>query len=256
MKPSPLLLSAACALLLLPGCLGGSKKKKPEISTGVGAGQGATVAEQPVQKAQPEPPGPNETLYICDLEDASGRPVAGVRVMLLSHKPEGLYIKEPRRASVMGTYKSPLSGRVFFKSESDGQEKYLWFGGLGLEPFVVPAGAAVGGKTYTRVQKVEILPIAKFIIKDHRGDLVADAIVTMKPTAAQNSKFANRGMSANYGNTKRSDDLGVVTFSRPPGEYSFIATKANGTCRLEKTIQWDGDPTPIEVQLPERTPGR
>jgi len=246
-----LLLSAALPLAaaLAAACSPRQAAPQPaEPSATLRPGEAPQASAQPPEKA-PQPPAPaaNETLYVAHVVDAAGRPVARVKVMILTKAPEGLEMREPRRKTVINTYVSPLHGQVFFKTEADNKPKFLWFGGSGIHSFIKELPASTPGGRFENTYRVEILPIAHLVILDHAGNRVANAIVTMKPVLGE-SKLKVPG---NYGNTQRSDSAGEVEFTRAKGRYLIIANKANGKNRLEQEMDWNGDPGPIEIRLPQ-----
>ena len=55
--------------------------------------------------------------------------------------------------------------------------------------------------------------------------------------------------SGNVGKTQRADDSGEVKFTRAVGTYIVTASNSNYKGKVEKTIEWDGNPDPIEVRL-------
>ncbi len=236
-------------LLLLGGCTKPAPSNQDAIAPTLRPDQAPQATEAKVPMPAIADPGPAETLYVVHLEDSAGRAVAGVMTELLSAKPEGLDIRQPRVKTRIASYRSPLHGRVHFMVQSDSEPKWFWVGGKGFDPFVVELEPALGGQRYERTVKCEILPIANFVIEDVDGNLVANAIVTMKPVD-------DTGKGSNMGTTMRSDDLGEVQFSRPPGTYLFLAKKPNGTCQLRKRIEWKGDPEPMVMRLPAKTPGK
>jgi len=246
-----ILLSAALPLLtaLATACSPSSAPRtaaEPSATLRPGAAPQAS-AQAPDKPPAPPAPAANETLYVAHMVDAAGKPVARVKVMILTKAPEGLEMREPRRKTVINTYVSPLHGQVFFLTEADNQPKYLWFGGSGIHPFIKELPASTPGGRFENTYRVDILPIAHLVILDHAGNRVANAIVTMKPVLGD-SKLQG---ASNYGTTQRSDSAGELEFTRAKGRYLVIANKASGKNRLEKEIDWNGDQGPIEIRLPQ-----
>ncbi|NQU47039.1 MAG: hypothetical protein HQ519_00185 [Planctomycetes bacterium] len=246
---SLLLLSLTVAL---PACGGKTitKKAKTEVIQGVGA------ETTPVAARIFADPGPTETLYLAHLRDSQDRPISGALVAVLVQRPEGMEMRQPRRKTVASENISGRDGIAYFLVESDGKEKYFWVGGDGVAPTVFKTSAAIPGKRVNTKCVVEVVPIAHLIISDNEGMRVNDAIVTFKPigasAASDDAQKGNRpSQSDNYGNTRRSDGLGEVKYTVKPGKYGLIATKDNGTCRLYKVVNWDGDMSkPLEFKLP------
>ncbi|HEX9793547.1 MAG TPA: hypothetical protein VGC54_06145 [Planctomycetota bacterium] len=235
-------------LVLLPACgQKSSGKKGPQVSETLAAGSGPQATTKAIQAAPPLPAvPPDKTMYVFFVRDSAGNPVGGVDVRVLTEVPEPLFMREPRRKTVIGTYPTPLHGRVHFQVEGDGTNKVLWVGGKGITPFTQTLPAASPGLKHEETVTVKITPIANFLILDHQGLRVNDAIVSMAPPTA----------TSNAGYTERSGDAGFAKFTREPGLYKLIATKGNGTCRFTQDFQWDGNPETIELRLPEKTPGK
>jgi len=241
---------------MLPAC-GGSKKnpfgsaKKEERVSLADAG----AVEKPVAARQFAPPAPNETLYLFYLRDSQGRPIKGVKCALLQQPPEGQDITQPTRKTVVGEDMSGLDGIGAVMSESDGLPKFAWVGGDGVyPPSVYPVEAATGGNTVKVTLAVPIEPIATFIVNGPDGYRASDAIVSFVDIAKIGSgeKIGNRPVkSENYGATLRSNGAGEVKFTRPKGRYGLTITDEKGRHRLYKIIDWNGDPEPMEFQLPE-----
>lgn len=242
-----LLSPAAC---LLAACSPQSAPPPPQTSATTVAGAAPQAVEGPVEAPPPLPqPAPEQTIYVVWVKDEQGRPVVGARTMLLTEAPDALYMREPIRQTVVSTYKTPRHGRVhhIFPREGgqpDGKPKYLWIGSAGFDPFVVELEPAVGGKTYERTVTVKILPVATLVIKDHEGNRVREAIVTIKKHSAE----------SNVGNTYRSNDFGELQVSKVPGTYHFQASRPDGSCLLTQNWEWNGDPAPVEIRLPPRKP--
>lgn len=240
---------ALLLLALLAACDPGTTTGRTPTSTTTKAGEGPVVSEGTVKPPPPlEPPGAGETLYVCWIKDAQDRPVMGVVTMLLTEVPEGAYMREPVRATVISTYKTPDHGRVHHLyppqgQTSDGKPKYLWIGRNGVEPFVTELGPAVGGKTDERTIRVTLIPTATLVVLDPKGNLVADALVTIKKNASD----------ASVGNTYRTNGAGELQVTMPPGTYILDAADENGRHRyIDRAWQWTGDPAPVRIQLPEK----
>lgn len=248
----PVLLLAAT--VLLAACGRKAPPPRAPLAETLPPGEAPQAVEGPVQMDAPPEPKPGESLYVVHLRDDQGRPVAGVRTMMLIQEPEGLYILEPRRKQVVAEFKTPKNGRVIFLVQSDGKPKTLWVGGRGFQPFTKAVPAATSQSRFETTVTVEILPILTAIIEDFQGNRVSDAIVTMRPVPGDAPLDAR--MAEVYKRAQRSDDLGEVKITRRPGRYNFIATKGNGTCRLTLALDWDGDPAPRTFRLPERSPGK
>ncbi len=251
MNPRPLFFLPAILLLLLPAGCGDSGRPKrqqgPDPTVSISRTEGAQVQEKAPPKPDIGPPPAGHVQYIVDVQDDQGRPVGAVDIRVLTGKPEGLYMREPRRRDVEMTYSSPLHGRVFFNVPADGQPRWLWVGGLGITPFLVDLEAPTpAGSVFRHQVTVKPVPVCRLVIQDHRGWLVADAIVSMTPP----------GAASHVGMTRRSDAAGEVTFTLPHGTYELIATKADGTCRYtDSKFEWKGQDGPVVIRLPERTGG-
>ncbi|MCH2111322.1 MAG: hypothetical protein MK213_00560 [Planctomycetes bacterium] len=238
-------------LLLLTASCG--NKPPPRDNSGISEtlrpDQAPQATDRKIEMPNIAPPKAKQSLYIAHLRNDQGQSIGGARTMLLQNKPDGLYMREPRRKDVIATYKSPLHGRVHFMAESDQKPKYLWVGGDGFDPFVKELSPATSGATDERTIEIKILPICKMVILDHLGYLVPEAIVTLKPGAGNN--FGQRPGSGNVGNTQRADDAGEVSFTRPAGKYILIAAAPSKTNhgRIERPFDWDGTPGKIEVRL-------
>lgn len=216
--------------------------------------EGPTAVENPTTVApQIAPPQANQTLYLVHVQDAQGRAIKGARVMLLTEMPEPLYLREPRKKTRIRYVYTPDYGRAEFMVQSDGLPKYLLVGGDGFKPDAQQVDPSTGGHTQELRVVTEILPIANFVIKDHTGDRVADALVTMRPLPGESNKYAIRGLKPNEGMTERGDDFGIVTFTRPLGSYELMSMKGDGTCRKYEIFAWDGRKAEIVIQLPEKS---
>ena len=246
-------LLALATLLTAPACTKQAAPVRAQPSETTKAGEAPRAVEATAPLPTLAAPAASETLYKVFIKNAAGQSLIGVKTMLLSEIPEGLYIREPRRKTVIGTYKTPAYGRVHYLVQSDSKPKYLWIGDNGVLPFITELESAAPGRTYERTVIAEISPIATLIIEDHQGMRVPNAIVTMRPEGETANKFSQRGGSANYGTTQRSDDLGEVQFTRPVGQYRIIATKENGTSRVTRIMDWTGNPAPVTVRLPEKS---
>ena len=192
-------------------------------------------------------PNAQSALYVVHLRNQKGQAIAGARTMLLQNRPASDYMREPVRRDVIATYKSPKHGRVHFMATADNKPKYLLITGNGFQPTLIDLKSAAPGSTDERTVRIEITPICTMIILDHRGYLVDNALVTMKP--APGSKPMRVVGSGNVGTSQRSDDAGEVKFTRPIGRYVVIASNSNYKGKIQTTIDWDGDPAPIEVTL-------
>lgn len=242
-----LYLCLLCTILVGPGCLGGKKTTTdPQPAATVNPDQGPQASTRTYQVPEIAPPAGTETLYIADLRDSGGRQLGGIRCMILGQEPEPLYMREPRRKSVGHEGKTPRHGRYAAKIGSDNKPKFLWIGGPGVEPQVHPLQAAAPGQTHQKTYSIQTMPFFTMQVLDHQGFLVNGATVTLK-----SSKEAS-----NYGMTERADDAGEIVFTRRPGKMYMIATKGNGTCRLEQEFTWDGKTSPMQIKLPERSPGK
>jgi hypothetical protein len=254
-----LVLLSAVLAVGLPAC-GGSKKnpfgkkttKRDDIST-VG------VIEGPIQERKFADPTATQTLYLLYLRDSQDRPVAGASAMVLIQPPEGLNINQPRRKTVVAEMPSGPDGISPILSEADGKPKWAWVGGKAVwPPAVFPLEPATGGNTVKAKLLVPIQPIAKIIINGPDGLRVPDAVVTFKPIGGGPGDVENIGgrpdKSDNYGNTKRTNDMGEIDFPRPAGRYGLIANNAKGRFRLYAIVNWNGDDSkPLNFTLPAQS---
>jgi len=249
-KSTPLFLISL--LLCCTACSkgGDNKPAQRESAASLVAGSGPQATKGKVVYPPLPTPKQDETLYVAFIRNQDNLPVARARVMVLTEEPEGLYMRQPRRKTVAYEYRTPLHGRFAAMITSDGKPKFLWVGGDGFKPHIYALPAATGGKVHKMTCPVTIVPIAKLVIQDHQGYLVANAIVTFK--AVDGGNAGGRGLSDNYGNTERSDDSGQVNFTRLPGKYTLIATKETGRCRLTKIVDFDGSPTLMTFKLPSK----
>lgn len=254
MKIRTSLLLLLCLTLVLPAC-GGSKttRKKSAPDT---VGTTPSAQSQPIQARTFADPGANETLYLAHIRDPQDKPVAGVMVALLVQKPEGLDMRQPRRKTVAYESVSGRDGIAALKIDSDNKDKYVWVGGEGIRPAIFKVQAATGGARINTRCSVKIIPIAHMIFTDAEGMRVNDAIVTFKPIggASNDVESTRPSQSDNYGTTRRANGLGEVKYTAEAGKYGLIATKSNGTCRLYKVVNWNGDTSkPLEFQLPAKS---
>ncbi|TAH39339.1 MAG: hypothetical protein EYC70_00710 [Planctomycetota bacterium] len=242
MKPLHFALPLVLGLLAACDDGGGVRRSKPAETLKPGAA--AQGIEGPVE-APPElgAAAANQTLYVCWIKDGQGRPVARARTMLLRAVPDPLYMREPTVKERMSIYVTPKHGRVHHACEADGQVKYMWIAGDGIEPFLTELEPASGGRTFERTITVNILPVATLVVKDFEGKLVPEALLTIRKDASEPT----------IGNTWNADDSGQLKYTREPGTYILEASKPNGTCYKKITWEWNGDPAPIEIQLPEKS---
>ncbi len=228
-----------------------NKAAQPAASLSENEGPRATTGR--VEMTTIADPGPGQSLYVAYIRNQDNLPIARARVMILTEEPDGLYMREPRRKTVAYEYRTPLHGRFAGMIESDDKPKYLWVGGEGFQPHIYALPAATSGKRHEMTCPVTILPIAHLVFEDAQGMRVTNGIITLKPVAGTANA---RGRSDNYGTTQRCDDLGEVKFTRPKGKYTLIATKANGTCRLTTTFDFDGTREKKHFKLPAKSPGK
>ncbi len=243
-----LLLATLSLASLLSSC--GNPPPPPmeePIAEGIATNQAPQATKKKFPMAPLGKPAANETLYVTHLRNTKDAAIGGADAMLLTAKPTPEYMRVPRRKFVITSYRSPKHGRVHFMVQSDSKPKYLWLGGNGFEPMVVKLEDAVGGLTFERTLEIEIMPIATFFILSKSGNYSNNALVTMKP--ADGNNFRKGPGSGNAGFTQRADDKGEVKFTRPPGKYIFIASNNKGKGKVKKTIDWTGDPTPIDISL-------
>ncbi len=262
MNPKSLSLLLLAAAVALPACSGGTKKKT-ELAPTI-TGSGPAVTEGPI----PDPPPPavpnaNQTVWVARIVDkATGKPIGGVRCMLVREVPEPLYMREPARRNVMWEYKTPKHGVAATPALDISQEpagmRYLLISGPGFAPMIEPIGEVAGGKTYDKTFEVTITPQVKFIVRLPNGDRAKNAICTMKldeDAPAVDGKMASRGSgSGNVGTTERADDLGEVTFNRAPGTYRLEFSEEKGRNRYYAKFEWSGTQGEAEeVQLPAKS---
>jgi hypothetical protein len=237
-------------LVALPAC-GGSKKSTAKPADERMVSGGPAAADKPVKARIFVDPTAAQTLYLAYLRDANDKPVSGVSVQLLVQRPEGLYINEPRRKTVAYGAISGLDGIAPMMIDSDNKPKFVWVGGLGVQPVAYEVGAAVGGSRIKIRCDVTVVPIAHLIIEDASGMRVPNGIITFKPIGGE---VNNRGLSDNYGKTGRTNGFGEIKFTRPAGRYGLIATKERNTCRLYQIVDWDGDGSkPLTFKLPTKS---
>jgi len=247
MKSSTLLLTGLATLLLFPAACTTKKVERHKPAETLRPGSGPSATTRSVTKPTPPAVAANEAMYIIDIQDQNNRPIARARLMVLTMKPEDLYMRTPRRKTVAWEYRTPLHGRGMAKLEADGLPKFLWVGGEGFDPFIVDIPPSTSSLDFRKVVTVEIKPILHLIIEDADGLRVANGLVVVKP---KNEGPAARRSSGNIGATRRTDDLGEVKFTRNPGEYILIATKENGSCRLTRDFTFDGSAASTTIRLP------
>lgn len=254
-RPLPFLLLAAS--VLAAGCAPSPPPPRQPEGTIINLEEGPQAHDQPVTEAPAvAPPTADQSLYLVHVRNAAGQVIEGCRVMLLSQKPEPLYLREPRKKTRILYLYTPNYGRVEFMVQADGKPKYLLVGGDGFKPSVRELKPAIGGQTQEIEVVTEILPIAHLIIEDHLGNRVDRPMVTMRPPADAPNPYHIEGLAPNEGMTEIGDDLGEVKLTRPVGRYLILASKGTaqkGACRHYEILDWDGRPDPIVIRLPEKS---
>jgi len=249
-------LFTVCVLILAFAVLGScSNSSRPTADSSAGkpvtnVAGGAPTAAAGVIPAPPKIAAPtgDQTLYVAMIRDkATKKPISRAKVMVLTERPTDAYMRTPRRKTVVWSYYTPLHGQASANITADGEPKFLWIGGDGFNPKLYELPAAIGGQRHDLAGEIAILPICNMKIVSSAGELCPDAIVTMKPAD---------GSATNYGTTSRAGDDARIKFTRAPGKYTVIATKANGTCRLTTTIDFRGDPKELVMTLPSKSPGK
>jgi len=267
MNTRSLMLLAATLCVALTACTKRVTVSEPVTALPTGGGPQATTQELPPPPPIADPTGDQCLYEIWVVEKGTGNPIGGAFVSLVREVPEPLFMREPKRSSVVSEARTILQGRAYAlvatgteKNDLDGKMKWWLVRGPGFDPFLTEAGVATGGQRHTLTVEMTILPIAKFIVRAPNGDRANNAIVTMKQAAGTSlvegeGKMGDRpGGSVNYGTTERADDFGTVQFNRPHGTYEITATDENGKHRLYQTVQWTGDwNKPMELQLPEQS---
>ncbi|MHC4381056.1 MAG: hypothetical protein ACYSU1_08195 [Planctomycetota bacterium] len=257
MSPRFLTVLLIGALLALPACSGGSKKKGNELSATVG-GSGPQVSDSAPPPPTPEPPAANQTLYVANIVDAaSGNPIGGAFCSLMRTEPDPEFMRVPARRDVISQQYTPLHGQFAARADADNTQKWILVSGRGFDPFLTDAGVAAPGQTHTLTIKAKIIPVCEFIVLQPNGDRADNAVVTMAPTLDQpalEGKMASRGTSGNIGTTERADDAGKATFNRTPGSYRLTFSDRKGRYRKYEIFEWSGtQDKPVKVQLPAKS---
>lgn len=245
------------AILALPACSGGTKKKDETISATV-TGSGPQVSESAPPPPAPPTPGPNQTVYVAHIvENASGNPIGGARCYLMRNVPDPEYMRMPARRDVVSEYVTPLHGQFVGTADADSQPKWILVSGRGFDPFITEVAPAAPGQTVTVTIRATIVPVCEFIVIQPDGDRADNAIITMKPDVDvpdPEGKMAGRGSSGNIGTTERADDFGKVAFNRAPGTYRMTYTDSKGRYRKYEKFEWTGtQEKPIKIQLPGKS---
>jgi len=253
------LLSVLLGASLLAACGGGGSTKNQSTGTTTLATGTPGIVED-VSSLPPEPeiaaPTEGQTLYKAYVVDrTSQKPIANARVLLLREQPEGLFMREPARRSVVYESKTRIHGLFYSLAESDGGQKYVLVTGTGFIPTMVEAGTSGNKQTHVVKVEVDIVPVCKFTIVTPDGALADNALCTMKPDESApvdtGIKSTRPGQKANYGWTERANDSGTVSFNREPGAYLLEFSERNGKFRWYEKFQWTGQQTePRKVQLP------
>ena len=257
MSPRYLTVLLIGALLAIPACSGGTKKKGTELSATSGSSGPAVSANAPTPPT-PEPPAANQTLYIAHIVDAaSGNPISGAFCSLLRAEPDPEYMRKPARRDVISEQYTPLHGQFVGRADADNTEKWILVSGRGFDPFLTTAGAAAPGQTLEMTIRAKIIPVCEFIVLDPSGDRADNAVVTMAPNVDQpalEGKMASRGTSGNIGTTERADDSGKAVFNRKAGSYRLTFSDRKGRYRKYEIIEWSGtQDKPVKVQLPAKS---
>lgn len=245
------------ALLALPACSGGSKKKDEGIAATVG-GSGPEVSSTAPPPPTPPTPTANQTIYVAHIVDAaSGNPIGGAFCSLMRNVPDPEFMRVPKRADVISQYTTPLHGQFVGTADADNQPKWILVSGRGFDPFLTEAGPATGGVTHEMTIRAKIIPVCEFIVVAPNGDRADNAIITMAPNVDQpnlEGKMASRGTSGNIGTTERADDFGKVAFNREVGSYRMTFSDRKGRYRHYEVFEWTGQQDkPIKVQLPGKS---
>jgi len=255
MSPRILLAILCGALLVLPSC-GGKTKKVTDASSATVSGSGPQVSNNPPPPPNPPVPEADKTTFVAHIVDSvSGNPIGGVNTYLMREIPDPLYMRSPRRKTVVAEYRTPMHGQSALTADADGTMKWWLISGPGFDPFVTEAGNAVGGQTQEMTIRATIVPVCKFIVRLPNGDRADNAVCTMSPDVNQpvlEGKMADRGnASGNVGYTERADDFGKVAFNRGKGSYRLSFNASSGKYRYYQIFQWDGtQDKAVEIQLP------
>ena len=270
MSPRNLIFLLACSLLVLPSCGSKPKKSKPKLAATV-SGAGPEVAAKVIPPPVLQPPAADEVLYVSHVKDkATGRPIGGAFCYLLRTIPTPDYLRNPRRAHVLFSSRTPLHGQNYTKLTAatqdkdgkkimDGKMKWWLVSGRGFTPKIVEAGPAVAGSTQEVTISVSISPVIEFRVFTPQGELADNALCTMAPDVSApqlEGKMANRGNSSgNVGMTERADDAGEVFFNRSKGRYRLTFSDSKNRYRYYQIFEFDGVTTtkPIRIDLPPKS---
>ena len=147
MSPRILLAILCGALLVLPSCGGKTKKATDNMSTTV-SGSGPQVSANPPPPPNPPVPEADKTTFVAHIVDAAtGNPIGGGNTFLMREIPDPLFMRVPRRKTVLAEYRTPMHGQSALTADADGTMKWWLISGPGFDPFVTEAGLAVGGQT-------------------------------------------------------------------------------------------------------------
>lgn len=252
--PTALLIAA---LLALPACSGGTKKKSSGLSATV-SGSGPEISDNAPPPPKPPTPASNQTVYVAHIVDAaSGNPIGGAFCALMREIPTPEYMRVPRRRSVVSEYTTPKHGQFIGTADADNTMKWILVSGPGFDPFITEAGISAPGKTLLMTIRTTIIPVCEFIIIQPDGDRADTAVVTMAPDTSQpqpEGKMVSRIGSGNIGTTERADDFGKVAFNRRTGKYRMTFSDRKGRYRHYEIFDWTGkQDKPIKVQLPGKS---
>ncbi|MDA0667019.1 MAG: hypothetical protein O3A95_03015 [Planctomycetota bacterium] len=255
MSPRILLAILCGALLVLPAC-GGKTKQPTEVISKTVSGSGPQVSANAPPPPNPPIPAADQTVFVAHIVDSvSGNPIGGVNTYLMREIPEPLYMRSPRRKTVVAEYRTPMHGQSALTADADGTMKWWLISGPGFDPFVTEAGNAVGGQTQEMTIRATIVPVCNFIVRLPNGDRADNAVCTMAVNQDQpvlEGKMSEPGSSSgNVGNTERADDFGKVAFNRAPGSYRLSFNASSGKYRHYQIFEWDGtQDKAVEIQLP------
>lgn len=245
------LIGLACLLLLPASCTTRKKVERHKSAETLRPDSGPAATTRKVTKPTPPSVGSNESMYVVDIQNQQNRPIARAKVMILTQRPEEAYMATPRQKTIAWNYRTPLHGRAMAKLEADGLPKFLWVGGEGFDAFLVDIPNASPSLDFRKIITVEIKTIVHLVVEDAQGMRVANGLITLKPNR---EGPAPRRSSGNLRTTRRTDDLGEVKFTRNPGEYTLIASKENGSCRLTQVFHVREGGGVTTIRLPATTP--
>lgn len=215
----------------------------PLFACGPTASSAPRAAEGPGPLLALEPPGTGQSLYVVHFQDSAGKPLSGVKGMLLQRKPEPLFMREPRMRDRIAWMRSGPHGRVHFGVESDNLEKWFLITSDGFDRSIRKMNLATSKMQQEITLTLEKIPVATFLILGSDDGQVGHAVVTMKPVDM------GIGTGSNVGFTERSDDSGEAVFTRRPGRYIIEANDEKGKGKVRIELDWKGNPEVMEIKI-------